>query len=214
MKKLIAVALCCASLGASVITYALDVEVKGLFKNAAVLIIDGEQYLLKTGAKSPEGVRLVSANSREAVIDIDGVKRTVGVSQRISSRFTVAQGREVRLAQSRGGHYITPGRINGLPVEFMVDTGATYVAMNLSTAKKLGINYRAGEEGHTRTANGVVTVYNVLLDKVSVGEVEVRHVRASITLTDFPQTILLGNSYLSRVNMTRDHGVLILSTQK
>lgn len=192
---------------------ALEVQVKGLFKDAALLEIDGQPRLLKTGKRSPEGVKLISASSREAVIDVAGKRQALGLSQHISSTFTVAEKNEVRIASGRGGHYITPGRINGLAVEFLVDTGATLVAMNLPTAKKLGINYRAGDESFARTANGVTPVYLVNLAAVSVGNVEVKNVRATVHLGNSPDVILLGNSFLSRVEMNRESGVLVLSSQ-
>ncbi len=192
---------------------ALDIQVKGLFNNAALLDIDGERHLLKAGKSSPEGVKLISANSHETILEVNGKRMTLGLSQRISTSFTVAEKHEIRLAASSSGHYVTPGRINGLPVEFMVDTGATFVSMNLPTAKHLGINYRAGKEGYADTANGRTTVYVVTLAAVSVGDVEVKNVRATVHLGNFPSLILLGNSYLSRVEMARENGVLILSSQ-
>ncbi len=193
---------------------ALDIQVKGLFKNAALVVVGDQQHLLKVGKRSPEGVKLISANSHQAVLDVNGETITLGLSQHISTSFTVATKHEIRLASSAGGHYVTPGRINSLPVNFMVDTGATYVAMNLPTAKRLGINYRAGQETYANTANGQATVYVVTLATVSVGDVEVKNVRATVHLGNSPSVILLGNSYLSRVEMTRENGVLILSSQR
>jgi len=95
----------------------------------------------------------------------------------------------------------------------MVDTGATTVAMNLPTAKALGLNYRAGEAINVNTANGVATAYIVMLDSVRVGDVEVRNVMASVSMGDFPAEILLGNSFLSRVDMRRENGLLVLEAQ-
>ncbi|TQV66953.1 TIGR02281 family clan AA aspartic protease [Exilibacterium tricleocarpae] len=192
---------------------ATTVEVKGLFAGSALLVIDGKQQLLKQGRRSPEGVLLVSADSKFAVVEVDGQRHKLTMSRRISSGFQKAERASVRLQSGRGGHYVTPGRINGKPVEFLVDTGATSVSMNLPTAKRLGINYRIGREITLSTANGLAKAFLVKLDSVRIGEVEVRNVEATVSIGDFPEVILLGNSYLSRVEMSQDSGILVLESK-
>lgn len=190
-----------------------DVQVKGLFGGSAVLIIDGTQHLLKAGKTSPEGVRLISADSKKAIVEIDGKRHTLSLSKRIGASYQKTDAAEVRLASGFGGHYVTPGRINNRPVEVMVDTGATSVAMNLSTAEKLGLNYRAGKESSVSTANGVVQAFNVMLESVAIGSVTVRNVEATVLIGDSPEIILLGNSYLNHVNLSRENGVLVLQSK-
>lgn len=192
---------------------AIDVRVKGLFGGSAVLTIDGKQRLLKAGKTSPEGVLLVEADSKGALIEVDGERRYLTLSKRIGATYQKSESAEVRIASGYGGHYVTPARINNRPVEVMVDTGATSVAMNINTAKKLGINYRAGKAATVSTANGTAESFNVMLDNVTVGSVRVNHVSATIIIGDSPTVILLGNSYLSRVKMWRDEGVLVLQSK-
>lgn len=189
-----------------------DVEVKGLFNNSAVLVIDGKQKLLKAGQQAG-GVKLISANSRQAELEIDGKLHTLGVSRRISSTYKAAEKTEVRLAQGRGGHYIAQGRINNRPVTMMVDTGATAVAMSLPQAKALGLDYEKGDPINVSTANGVAAGVKIMLNSVVVGTVRVDNVEATITMGDFPQVILLGNSFLSRVSMNKQNGVLVLQSK-
>ncbi|GAB1263148.1 retropepsin-like aspartic protease family protein [Aurantivibrio plasticivorans] len=191
---------------------ALDISVQGLYRGGAILIIDGKQRVLKEGKRSPEGVLLVSADANQAVLDIDGTQQTVALSKSISTSFKKAEKSVVRIASGRGGHFFTPGRINGQAVSFLVDTGATSVAMNLNQAKRLGINYRAGRSISVTTANGVAEAKLVMLDSVRIGDVVVNNVEASITYGDFPREILLGNSFLSRVDLRREAGVLILES--
>src|SRR5690606_4610269 len=114
-----------------------------------------KQRFLRAGNRSPEGVLLVSANQQAAVIEWDGEQRSLTLNKRISTAFSAPTKAEVRIASGRGGHYVTPGRINGLPVTFMVDTGATMIAMNYQEAERLGIDYRAGTPISVNTANGV-----------------------------------------------------------
>jgi aspartyl protease family protein len=190
--------------------FAVDVEVKMLAKGSAVLLIDGNQRMLREGARSPEGVVLVSADGKQAVIEIDGKQRTMQISHGISRQFKAADKTEIRIASSEGGHYRAKGLINGTPVDFFVDTGATFVSMNYHEAERLGIDYRGGIPSSTTTANGRADTFIVTLNNVSVGNIVLNQVLASVHLTDFPQEILLGNSYLGRVDISIDNGVLIL----
>ena len=192
---------------------ATEVRVKGLFKGSAVLVINGKQRLLKVGKTSPEGVRLIAADSKKAEVEVDGKRRVLSLSRQIGAAYKKAERAEVRIQSGYGGHYVTPGRINGQAVQFMVDTGATSVAMNLPTARRLGLNYRAGTEIRVNTANGIAKAYKMMLRSVTVGSVKVDNVEATVTMGDFPTTILLGNSYLSRVDLNRDNGVLILTSK-
>jgi len=203
-------AVCLLLLGSAAV--ATTVEVKGLFGGSALLVIDGQRKLLKQG-RGHAGVLLISANSREAVVEFDGARHHLGVSKRISSRYTEAQNNEVRLAQGYGGHYVTPGRINNRPVTMMVDTGATAVAMSLPQAKALGLDYRNGDKTTVSTANGLSNAYRVILPSVTVGTVTVNNVEALVNMSDYPKTILLGNSYLGRVAMSVDQGVLVLQSK-
>lgn len=191
---------------------AKNVEVKGLFSGSALLIIDGQQKLLKQG-KTFNGVTLISADSKKAVVEVDGKRHSLGVSKRISSSYREAELAEVRLQPSYGGHYVTPARINNRPVSVMVDTGATTVAMSLPQAKALNIDYRNGRLTPISTAGGYTQGYLVVLDSVTVGTVTVKNVEALVSVGDFPTTILLGNSYLNRVKMFRENGVLVLQSQ-
>ncbi len=192
---------------------AASVEVKGLFGGSAILVIDGKQRLLKRGQRSPEGVLLVDATSKHAIVEIDGKRHRMGMSRRISSTYKAAETNVVRLASSEGGHYVTPARINGRAVRVMVDTGATSVAMSSADATSLGIDYKSGTPIRVSTANGLANAYQVMLSSVAVGTVKVNNVEATITVGNFPQIILLGNSYLGRLQMTQDNGVLVLESK-
>lgn len=192
---------------------ALDIQVRMLARGSALLEIDGKQRMLRDGNKSPEGVLLVSSDGRKAVIEVDGKRQALTLTKRIATNFTTAQKSVVRIASTHGGHYVTPGRINGMPVEFMVDTGATMIAMNYVVAERLGIDYRAGRPIKVNTANGVAEAYEVILSSVSIGDLEVQQIRAAVSSTEFPQVILLGNSYLGKVDMQVDNGVLLLQSR-
>lgn len=189
---------------------AMDLQVKMLAKDSALIVIDGKQRMLRAGAVSPEGIRLISANGQQAVVEVAGKRETLTLNRLIQTQFKKADKSEVRIASSHNGHHITPGRINGMPVEFMVDTGASIIGMNYHEAERLGIDYRAGTPIMMGTANGEAKAYKVVLNRVAVGDIEIHQVTAAISTTDSPTIILLGNSYLSKVDMSVDSGVLVL----
>jgi aspartyl protease family protein len=115
---------------------------------------------------------------------------------------------QVVLARNRAGHYVAPGRINGEAVTFMIDTGATDVALSLELAKSLDLRLGAGRI--SRTANGDVQTWAALLDEVDLGGLAAQRVRASV-LPNMPgDQVLLGMSYLKRFEMIQRDGTLIL----
>ncbi len=190
-----------------------DIVVSGLFKNRALLTVNGKQRLLKVGETSPEGVELLASDSRQAEIRIEGVRHIVTMSQHIASTFKSAEFAEVRIPRGQDGHYQTTGFINGRSVEFMIDTGASAVALNINDAERLGIDFRAGQIGQASTAGGIVNTFQLLLPKVSVGNITVNQVQATVVVGNFPTKILLGNSFLGRVEMREEAGVLVLRSK-
>lgn len=190
-----------------------QITVTGLFKDRAILDLDGKIRVLTAGATSPEGVKLISANSREAVLEINGATRTYVLGEHISSEYTPAvAGASITIAPDANGMYAVAGSINGFQVNFLVDTGATLISMNRPTAKRIGLNYKLdGVESRSSTASGIVPVWTVKLDRVRIGEIELRDVPASVHDNDFPDITLLGNSFLQRLNLDRQGPLLKLT---
>ncbi|MFH0344292.1 MAG: TIGR02281 family clan AA aspartic protease [Chromatiales bacterium] len=186
--------------------------VVGLFKDKAILDINGKQRLLAAGHQAPEGITLISANSKEAVIEVEGKRGTYAIGNRIGSQFAAATaGATVQIVPNYMGMYNVGGAINGFAVSFMVDTGATQVAMNKHLARRLGIDYRLiGNEGVSSTASGIVRSFGVTLKKVRVGDIELMDVPATVIDGDFPKEALLGMSFLSRVDMDREGRLMVL----
>lgn len=190
---------------------AADVRVVGLFSGRAVLLVDGQQRLLKPGQTSPEGVKLISATSAEAVLLIDGQEVTARLDGRVSARKRTAEVNEVQVWRDTAGMYTTVGSINGLPVSFLVDTGATAVAMNANQARRLGIDYRViGRQSVVTTASGVEHAWAVTLATVKVGDLEIHNVDAVVLEGAYPATTLLGMSYLGRLEINNDGRLMTL----
>jgi len=185
--------------------------VAGLFSGRAVLLIDGRQHLLKQGETSPEGVKLITATSEEAVLLIDGQQVTARLDGRVSARKRSPKVSEVQVWRGTSGMYTTVGSINGLPVAFLVDTGATAVAMNAGQARRLGIDFRVvGRQSGVTTASGVVKAWAVMLDTVKVGDLQLRNISAVVLEGAHPETVLLGMSYLGRLEIDNDGRLMTL----
>lgn len=191
----------------------VDITVLGLFKGSALLDIDGKQKLLKEGTTSDEGVTVVSADSKRVIIFYQGVQQELNLTRRIGSRFAEPSKAEVRLPSSKGGHYWASGTINGRAVQMMVDTGATSVAMSERDARRLGIDYQQGLPAIVNTAGGQVNSWRVNLNSVAIGNVVVQQVPAVILAGNYPDMILLGNSFLDKVDLDREQGVLVIKSR-
>jgi aspartyl protease family protein len=201
---------CVPAIGAAV----QRIEVQALFKDQAVLTIDGKRRSVRAGQTTAEGVRLISANSREAVVEIDGKQRTLALGTRISGAFPAPREQQVLVPADVNGMYLVNGAINGVGMQFMLDTGATLVSINESTAARVGLDYRGlGTPGRSITAAGVVRIWRLRLARVRIGEVELHDVDAAVHEGEFPPVALLGNSFLSRVEMTRAAGAVLLRRQ-
>jgi len=188
--------------------------VKGLFAGRAVLSIDGKEQLLRAGERSPEGVLLVSSSSREAVVEIENLRTTLTLSRHIAGTFVApTEPAQVRIPRGADSHYRVSGTINGRSVTMMVDTGATALAMNARDARELGIDYRSATKIRASTAGGMVDSYAVDLARVSVGGIVLHNVRGTVIEGRFPEQILLGNSFLSRVSMSEEAGMLVLRSK-
>jgi aspartyl protease family protein len=116
--------------------------------------------------------------------------------------------REVVLEQNRLGHYVASGTINGEPVVFLLDTGATTVSLPLSLARELGLHLVQG--GMSRTANGMVRTYNTRLDSVSLGGLTVHDLRAAVMPNLPGHEVLLGMDFLRRFELIQRDGTLTL----
>ena len=109
--------------------------------------------------------------------------------------------REVVLQRNRQGHYVANGTINGVPVTFLLDTGATDVAIPAAIARKARL--KQGYINQAATANGIIQVYSTTLDELQLGNIRLHDIKASITPSMGGETILLGMSALKQVEFTQ-----------
>lgn len=205
--------LCCLSVTDSM---ASSISLNGLFGDKAVVGINGKQRILSKSKPSPEGARLISIKGNKAVIEYQGKTATyrLGAGGK-TTHFAkpVSRDKVVRLERTRSGMFTLTGLINGKSANMMVDTGASTVAMNSHQADALGIRYlRDGQRGRVSTANGITVAWFLTLRSVTVGSITLRDVDAAVTEGGFPETVLLGMSFLGRVKMEHQQGVLLIKS--
>ncbi len=183
--------------------YAVEkLEVQGLFSNKAVLMVDGKRHIIAVGETSPEGVKVISATSRGAVLEVDGKQKQYNLGSSVSTTFVKRKSQKETIFINSGGMYMTFGNINGRTVRFLVDTGASAISMNTDQAKKLGIRYdKIGVPAGVSTASGFVDAYRVRLKSVSVGNITETNVEAFVIDGKHPGPVLLGMTFLGRLSV-------------
>ena len=211
-----------ASLGAAP-AWGQNVSLAGSMGNdKALLMIDGHPRMLALGASS-QGVTLRRLADGQAVVEVAG--RSITLTLGAAPARVDGDGRgggggggggapagdsEIVLAMGPGGHFSGAGAINGKPVQFLVDTGATTIALSQGEANRIGLDWKRGKPAVSATANGPVPVYVINLTSVRLGPVEVANVEAVVLPSEMPM-VLLGNSFLGRFTMRRDSDVMRLA---
>ncbi len=184
--------------------FATDVNVIGLFPGKAVIVVGrGAPRTLSVG-DTVEGVKLLAADSKGATVEVDGKRDTLQMGQHFETAAQTGERGSVTLFPDDRGHYLADGQVNGAHVRFLVDTGATMVSLPSSEASRLGIDWRKGRRGYSRTANGLSVVYAVMLDSVTLGGITLYNVEGLVHDAAGLDTALLGMSFLGRTEMRRE----------
>lgn len=192
-----------------------DVQVVGLFPNKAVVLVDGRRHVLAVGETTPGGVRLLDADSGGALLEVDGERRYFPLGGRIGTTYRAPESTTVQVVRDNAGMYTTVGSINGRTVDFLVDTGASTVAISAVEARRLGIAYRLdGAPIRVKTASGQADAWALRLDSVKVGGIELRNVDAVVIEASSPEHALLGMSFLGRIKTRHEGNVLFLEQMR
>lgn len=186
-----------------------SVKVIALFSDKAMLQVGDKQKIVSKG-ETFEGVLLKSATGRGAVVEIDGETMNLGLNQSISGNYKKRSRQTVRIAPDSQGMYFIRGKINNQATHFLVDTGATNVTLSGSKARSLGIDFRKGLAGQAETAAAVVPAWRVQLESVTVGGIMLRNVTATVIAGSQPREVLLGNSFLGRMDMQQAGSMLTI----
>jgi len=210
MKALVVAAQLLAA--AAVAHAAGSVTLTGSIGSRAILIVNGNPPKTIAVGESYQGVKLVSLQAEQAVVELDGKRVNLRMDTPVSiggGGGTGGGGSRVVLSADSRGHFMTQGAINGRPVTFMLDTGATSIALSADDALRIGLDYSKGQRVVMNTANGQAQGYRLRLQSVRVGDVEVYDIDAIVSPQAMP-FVLLGNSFINRFSMRRDADQMIL----
>jgi aspartyl protease family protein len=193
--------------------WAQSVAMTGSMGSKALLVVNGSAPKAVAAGDTFQGVKVVSVGAGEAVIEVGGKRQTVAMGG-APVNFKGSSGgnggaSQIVLTAGDGGHFFSGGSINGQSVRFVVDTGASVVAIGRSDAERMGLKLQGATPVPMSTANGVVTGYALTLNSVRVQDVEIYSVDAVVMPMPMPN-VLLGNSFLSRFQMKRDNDKLTL----
>lgn len=190
---------------------AQDIALAGRMGDKALLLMQGRSVVLAVG-QSNGGTKLLRWDQDDALVEHGGAQlrlRVGAAPSRLGAAAAPAGGREIVIPVGPGGHFMTEGSINGRSVRFMVDTGATLVALSRAEATRIGLDLRGARAVRTQTAAGVASAMMLPLQRVRIGEVEVYDVMAVVTEAPMP-FILLGNSFLDRFQWKRENDIMRL----
>ncbi len=210
MRRLLPRAVAALAVACGAAAGAQTVTLSGSMGSKALLVIDGAPRALAVGA-AHGGVTLLAMSGQEAVVEIGGQRLTLqlGAPVNLAATGAATNGTQIVLTAGPGGHFVTTGAINGRSVQFVVDTGATAVALSQDQADRIGLDYKNGPRRMAQSANGAVPVHATRLASVRVGDVTVYDVEAMVVPAAMPM-VLLGNSFLTRFQMRRENDRLTL----
>jgi len=192
----------------------IQIEVQALMPGMVVLMINGSRETLKTGNET-QGVKLISSTTKTAVLEVNGEQKNYQMGTTVGTRFTQREKVTERVIVDQNGMFRSYGSINGQSVKFLVDTGATSVAMSEKAARKLGIQYQLkGIPTRTSTASGIARAWSVKLKTVSLGKLLERNVQGVVVEGNFPRQVLLGMSFLNRMKVEKEGATMKITSKK
>lgn len=189
-----------------------QIALSGVAGGKALVIIDGAAPKFLSVGQTVQGVKLLSVEGDAATVDVDGKRQTLqvgGAPVSVGKVRSGGGGQRIVLTADPTGHFVPQGQINGKAVQFLLDTGATTVALGAADAKRINLKYEHGQKVRMNTANGTSTGYLIRLDSVRVGDVVAYDVEAVVSPQSMP-FVLLGNSFLNRFQMQKTNDQLTL----
>ena len=191
-----------------------QIEIQALMPGMVVLLIDGDRTTLKTGDEQ-RGIKLISSTTTSAMLEVDGEQGTYQMGTTVSTNFKQREMITERVVSDNYGMFREHGSINGQSVKFLIDTGASSVAMSAKQARKLGILYRIdGVETRASTASGTAKAWAIKFKSVRLGKLVERNVQGMVVDGDYPRQVLLGMTFLNRMKVEKENNMMIITGKK
>lgn len=193
--------------------FAQNVAITGILGSKVLLVVDGTPPKGVAVGETYRGVKLLAIKGTSADVEIQGKTQTLrmGEGPVVLAGGDTSSGDKQRIVLHAGsnGHFYSTGQINGQTINFLVDTGASAVSLSEGDAQRIGIKYQQGQPVQMNTANGISHGWLIQLDRVRVGDVEIYGVEAVVSPAPMRHA-LLGNSFLTRFQMTRINDQMVL----
>ncbi len=211
--KVVILVLCCVS---AVQAQVSSVKAIALFEGRAMLSVNGGKPKIVHAGKEFKGVKLVSSNTSEAVIHVNGRPETLTLNSTTTLDHALGGAapsdalNSVTLYVDGRGFFETDGKVNGRPIRFLVDTGANLVVLSSEQANRIGLEYKSGRRTYASTASGTAPMYHFEIDKISIGGIDLYNIGAGVIEGSYPQQPLLGMTFLGRLDMNRSGNTMTL----
>lgn len=209
LPRSVPLALLAGALLVPALAQAQVVALSGILGQKALLVVDGSTPRAVGPGETHQGVTVIAVGRDEATVQVAGEKRKVLLGEAPVSIKSATAGQRIVLRADSTGHFGSNGSINGRVMQYMVDTGASFVGIGQPDAERMGLAFKEGQPVVMSTANGKTQGWRFKLDSVRIGDVEVRGVDAVVTPMAMPY-VLLGNSFLGEFQMTRNGTEMVL----
>lgn len=194
-----------------------SVVVSGIFGDKALLAIDGGPAQVMRVGEQRAGVKLIAVQAGQILIETAGQRRSLALGSGNNGTPVPTSGstasttvREAVVYADARGHFIADGQVNGVGVQFVVDTGASVVTLPKSVAVRAGVVFDSTRRSGVATAGGIVPAWQAKLNAVQLGGITLHLVDAVIIDDASLPVSLLGMSFLNRTTMTNEAGRMTL----
>jgi aspartyl protease family protein len=196
-------------------SFASTVTAVALFNDRAMLSVDGSKAKIVRSGASFKGIKLISSNTSEAIVEVAGVRKTLRLNGTTNLSSSIGNSSDsipssVTIYVDESGFFRSRGKVNGRATNFLIDTGANLVVFSSRQAKNLNIDYLNGRKGYASTASGRASMYGITLDEISLGGISLKNVDAGVIEGGFPEVPLLGMTFLQRLEMNRSGVTMVL----
>ena len=195
---------------------ATSVTAIALFKDRAMLSVDGSKAKIVKAGSTYKGVTLISSNTSEAVVEVNGQRDTLTLNgtatltKSLGAPPGAGYGKTITLYVNGRGFFESNGTIDGRNIGFLIDTGANIVVLSSRDADRIGLEYRDGVRSMASTASGTAPMFAIVLREVSLGGITLNNIQAGVIEGNFPEKPLLGMSFLNRLDMNRQGNAMEL----